>query len=224
MNTREYYESKAPHYGINAGRLWHIIDVLPNAPARILDIGCAGGELAQALKARGYRVWGTDISEKALEAAMPHLEGGFQFDLTDEQWPAELMMLRFDVIIASEVIEHLFDPLPFIERLKSLLASGGHLIVTTPNFSFWKNRFRILFGRFRYEKEGLLDFGHIRFFTLPTARELFERAGYRIEREHHYYPNLEHRRIGNLGPNLPGLLAYQLIFNLLDTGKLAHKS
>src|SRR3989344_4652874 len=83
----------------------------------------------------------------------------------------------------------------FLEKTKSLVTSGGYLIITTPNFLFWKNRLKMLFGNFRYEQKGLLDFGHIRFFTLKTAREVFSKAGFTIQQEQHFYPNLYKRRL-----------------------------
>ena len=168
--------------------------------------------MAKVLKEKGHTVWGIESSGQALEMARAHLERGYQLDVTESEWPSELMSRRFDVIIASEIIEHLFDPEPFIRRLLSLLASGGSLIVTTPNFLFWKNRLRMLGGKFQYEQQGILDFGHIRFFTLATARQLLNRVGLKVKREHHYYPNLEHRGLGRFGRFFPGIFAYQLIF------------
>lgn len=216
MKTNSHYEIKSSRYSINAGRMRHILDLMPDKQSKILDIGCAGGELARILKERGHHVLGADISAQALEVAAPHLEEGFAFDVADECWPEKLLAMRFDVIVASEIIEHLFEPELFIKNLHKILAPNGRVIVTTPNFLFWKNRFRMLFGRFQYEKMGILDFGHIRFFTLETTRQTFCDAGFQITREHHYYPNLEHRALGHFGRYLPGFFAYQLIFQLMS--------
>jgi hypothetical protein len=88
------------------------------------------------------------------------------------------------------------------------------MIITTPNFLFWKNRLKMLFGIFRYEEKGLLDFGHIRFFALDTARTAFQKAGLRISREAHLYPNLSFRGLNFLGRFFSGFFAYQMIFLL----------
>lgn len=214
MKTDIYYKTKAISYGMSAGRMKHILDLLPGKPSAVLDIGCAGGTLAQTLKERGYRVWGVDISDEAIRSASPYLEQGFAFDVTDEYWPEELMGKKFDVVIASEIIEHLFEPEQFLKKLHRILAPNGSIIITTPNFLFWKNRLRMLMGKFKYEQQGLLDFGHIRFFTLDTARQAFKNTGFKIIKEHHYYPNLEHRGIEELGQYLPRIFAYQFIFKI----------
>ena len=223
MKTDAYYETKAPNYGMSAGRLQHILDLMPTTSGSVLDIGCAGGILARALQERAHQFGGVNISREAILVAQPYLERGFVFDVADQDWPEELTIMKFDTIVASEIIEHLFDPEQFLKKFRRLMAPGGKIIITTPNFLFWKNRFRMLLGRFCYEKEGLLDFGHIRFFTVIAARESFAKSGLSIEQEHHYYPNLEHRGMGKLGQYLPGLFAYQLIFllsNEKNNGKL----
>ena len=55
---------------------------------------------------------------------------------------------RYDVIIASEIIEHVFDTDFFIEELKRILKPNGRIIITTPNMHFAANRLLFLMGKF----------------------------------------------------------------------------
>ncbi len=188
-----------------------VLSLIPEVSSNILEIGCGQGELAQELKNLGHLVTGIDISEEALKEAKPFLVKSFAFDV-DQPWPKDLCNMRFDMVIASEVIEHLFDTNHFLQQLHGLLHANGSLIITTPNFLFWKNRLKMLLGKFQYEEKGLLDFGHIRFFTITTARKKLQENRFKIERETHFYPNLYQRGLNWLGVLFPGFFAYQMIF------------
>ena len=158
---------------------------------------------------------GIDISSIALDEAKPYLFNSFCFDIQQNDWPTELLEQKFDLVIASEVIEHIFQPSDFLQKAKLLINQRGSLIITTPNFLFWKNRLKMLFGKFRYEEKGLLDFGHIRFFTIETAREIFHKTGFIIQREQHFCPNLYKRKLNFLGRIFPEFFAYQFGFRLV---------
>lgn len=214
MDIRKFYD-KAVYYSVNSGRKERILQLIPDGVKNILDIGCGPGVLAKELKSRGYLVTGTDVSEKALTLAREHLFSGYSFNIEEENWPVDLMNQNFDLIIAAEIIEHLFEAKEFLKKIRSLLSEDSHVIITTPNFVFWRNRLKILAGKFKYEEKGILDFGHVRFFTLATVNELFDQAGLEVEEENHFFPNLYRRRyLSFLGKLWPGLFAYQLIFRL----------
>ncbi len=215
MEIKRFYEDKSVKYGINAQRKAKILDLIPQDTKVILDIGCAGGELARAIRPRGeIKIYGADISQKSLDVAKDVLDGSFCFNIEDDIWPSDLLGQKFDLIIASEVIEHLLLPEEFLKKLKPLLNPGGKIIITTPNFLFWKNRLKMLLGKFEYASEGLLDFGHIRFFTVKTVKETFRQCGLKIEKENNFYPNLYKRKLNFLGRLFPGFFAYQMIFIL----------
>src|SRR3989338_3372533 len=213
MNS-EYYNQKKNSYQLSGGRERILDKLIPDNTKTVLDIGCGSGDLARILQAKDKIVSGVDISPIALNMARPYLNDLFCFDIQLNEWPAELMEQKFDLIVASEVIEHIFQPSSFLEKAKSLIGKGGCLVITTPNFLFWKNRFKMLFGKFRYEQKGLLDFGHIRFFTLKTAREIFDKTDFIIQQEQHFYPNFYKRKLNFIGRIFPGLFAYQFGFRL----------
>lgn len=220
METKKFYENKSVKYGINAQRKAKILDLIPQDAKTVLDIGCAGGELARAISSqREIKIYGVDISQKSLDLAKDVLDGSFCFNIEDDIWPSNLLDKKFDLIIASEVIEHLLSPAEFLEKIKTLVVPGGKVIITTPNFLFWKNRLKMLLGKFEYTSEGLLDFGHIRFFTIKTASNIFQECGFKIEKENHFYPNLYRRKLNFLGIIFPGFFAYQFIFRLISQEK-----
>src|SRR3989344_1967503 len=213
MNS-EYYNQKKNNYQLSGGRVRILDKLIPNNIKTVLDIGCSSGDLARILKTKNMIVSGVDISPVALDVARPYLNDSFCFDIQLDEWPVKLMGQKFDLIVASEVIEHVFQPSDLLEKVKLLIGKGGCLIITTPNFLFWKNRFKMLFGKFRYEQKGLLDFGHIRFFTLKTAIEIFNKTGFIIQQEQHFYPNLYKRKLNFIGRIFPGFFAYQFGFRL----------
>lgn len=214
MDSKTYYNNKASSYKTNSVREERIISLIPTEIKTILDIGCGRGNLAQTLTDKGYVVSGIDISDEALADVRNILKDSFCFNVEDKQWPDTIMNKRYDLIIISELIEHIFSPEELLQKARNLMSDGGYMIITTPNFLFWKNRLRMLGGIFQYEEKGLFDFGHIRFFTYPTIKKLFLEMDLRVVRENHFYPNLYKRGLGFLGQMMPGLFAYQMIFLL----------
>lgn len=215
MKNFEYYDQKKDSYRLSGGRERILRKLIPDNAKKVLDVGCGSGGLAKILQAKGKTVFGADISSTALDQAKLHLNGSFCFDVQKDDWPEELMEKKFDLVIASEVIEHIFQPSDFLEKAKSLISKEGSLIITTPNLLFWKNRLKMLFGKFRYQEKGLLDFGHIRFFTIKTTRDMFSKAGFKIEQEEHFCPNLYKRKLNFIGKIFPGFFAYQFGFRLV---------
>ena len=179
MNV-SHYEKKSINYGIGRTRLSRILKLAgPVHGKRVLDIGCAKGYLGKIFKDQGNYVAGVELSEQAAREARKNVDAVYSFNL-EEKWPEEISNQKFDVIIMGEVIEHLFDPEKVLQKIRSIMSAEGSLIITTPNFMTWTNRVRFLFGKFRYEDQGMFDFGHIRFFTYDFLREVVRKAGLEI--------------------------------------------
>ena len=107
-------------------------------PKTILDVGCAQGTLALLLAEAGYSVVANDLRTDFLDYARSRYEtGDIQFV------PGNVFELKleqkFDLVFANQIIEHLVYPMNFLRQLSGLLNPGGHIIVTTPNHSYFKN-------------------------------------------------------------------------------------
>src|SRR5262249_48334060 len=102
---------------------------------RVLEVGSGLGYLTYALAQEGFDAAGIDVSQAAVDAARRTFG-----DLYRCAPPGELAFdtsVRWDAVVATELIEHLPDPVSTMRGLLSLLAPGGELIVTTPNKSFF---------------------------------------------------------------------------------------
>ena len=125
-----------PLHEINPLRLNYIDERVGLSDRDVVDVGCGGGLLSEAMAQRGARVTGIDLSPDALSVAKLHaLETGVNVDyqqiaveqLADEQ-PESV-----DLITCLEVLEHVPDPAATINACARLLRPGGHMIVSTIN-------------------------------------------------------------------------------------------
>ena len=121
---------------VNPFRLDYIQKTTPVANKKVLDVGCGGGILSEALCREGALVTGIDMSEQAIEAAKSHMQIS-ELQITylckaAEQF-AEKNSNQFDIITCMELIEHIPNPLSLIEACSHMLKQGGHLFLSTLN-------------------------------------------------------------------------------------------
>jgi 2-polyprenyl-6-hydroxyphenyl methylase/3-demethylubiquinone-9 3-methyltransferase len=125
-----------PLHEINPLRLEWINALIPLAGKRVLDVGCGGGILAEAIAKKGANVKGIDLSEKALKVAELHsLESGVQVNY--ELIAAEALAAReagqYDVVTCMEMLEHVPDPSAIVQACATLVKPGGRLFFSTLN-------------------------------------------------------------------------------------------
>jgi 2-polyprenyl-6-hydroxyphenyl methylase/3-demethylubiquinone-9 3-methyltransferase len=103
---------------------------------RVLDVGCGGGILAEAMADRGARVVGIDLAEGPLEVARLHaLESRIEVDyrLAAAEAVAESEPGAFDVVTCMELLEHVPDPAATLAACARLVKPGGHVFLSTLN-------------------------------------------------------------------------------------------
>lgn len=148
----------------------------------VLDVGCGQGSLAAEIADLGYEVWGIEQDAYAAQRAAARIDCVVHADLTDaEAVRARLDGQRFQRIVFSDVLEHVYDPLTVLRSYLDYLAPDGRVLISLPNVVNWQTRLAFLFGRFTYQDSGVLDRTHIRFFTFKTAVDMVRRAGLEVE-------------------------------------------
>lgn len=126
-----------PLHQINPLRLTWIDDLVPLAGKRVLDIGCGGGILADAMARKGAEVLGIDLAGKALKVAQLHaLEAqttGVSYREVSAETLAEEQPESFDVVTCMEMLEHVPDPSSVVRACAALVKPGGHVFFSTIN-------------------------------------------------------------------------------------------
>jgi 2-polyprenyl-6-hydroxyphenyl methylase/3-demethylubiquinone-9 3-methyltransferase len=123
-------------HDINPLRLGYVQRAVPLAGKEVLDVGCGGGILSEAMALAGAKVLGIDMGEEPLKVAELHtLETGVEVDyrrLPVEQLAAE-RPASFDVVTCMEMLEHVPDPGSVIDACARLVRPGGHVFLSTLN-------------------------------------------------------------------------------------------
>ncbi|MEA2176974.1 MAG: hypothetical protein QOG77_271 [Solirubrobacteraceae bacterium] len=159
-----------------------LIEGVPHG-ARVLDVGCAAGHLAQALRdGRGASVLGLEPDPVAADAARRRGVEVVEGSVEDPAVRARIAG-PFDALVLGDVLEHLADPWAALGALTGVLRPGGTAVVSLPNAAHWTVRRALLCGRFPREDHGLFDRTHLRWFTLADARALVTGAGLDVVRE-----------------------------------------
>jgi 2-polyprenyl-3-methyl-5-hydroxy-6-metoxy-1,4-benzoquinol methylase len=199
-------------------------------PSRILDLGCSDAALAEQLRVHGHRVTGVDRKEHPgttdrLEAFVTgDLDNGIPDAVGDD----------YDMVLAADVLEHVREPEQLLADARHRLRRGGSVVTSVPNFGHWYPRLRVALGRFDYDRRGILDRDHIRFFTRRSFERLARRTGFVVRRREAVGLPLEiadrggdgaavtdgglgrvARAVDRLGLSMaPNLFAYQFLFEL----------
>jgi len=126
-----------PLHEINPLRLAHIERLAGGlAGKRVLDVGCGGGILAEAMAAKGARVTGIDLADKPLKVAMLHrMESGsdVEYRLVSAEALAAEEPGAFDIVTCMEMLEHVPDPPSTVRACAALVRPGGMVFFSTLN-------------------------------------------------------------------------------------------
>jgi SAM-dependent methyltransferase len=153
---KQYHDVETSHWWFKARRKY-LLRLLKNAPknSKILDIGCSSGIFLKDLEAQGFNMqnlYGIDISGNAVKNCHKNgIQNAFVMDaqhITLEQ--------KFDIIVASDCLEHLEDEKKALENWKNLLAPGGKMYVFVPAFqSLWSHHDVVNMHYRRYTRKEL---------------------------------------------------------------------
>lgn len=144
----------------------------------VVDIGCADGHVARALRSKNCRIVALD-QHPISDATVVDLF--VQANLDEATLPA--VIGEADYVLLLDVIEHLREPEVFAEELRRIMAknSNSRLLISTGNIAFCVQRLTLLLGQFNYGPRGILDLTHTRLFTFRSLSRLLRNAGFIIE-------------------------------------------
>jgi 2-polyprenyl-6-hydroxyphenyl methylase/3-demethylubiquinone-9 3-methyltransferase len=193
-----------PLHAINPLRLDYVDQRAPLKGRTVLDIGCGGGLMAEAMASRGAKDTGIDLSEGALKVARLHLkESSRQVDyrhISAEALAAE-QPGHFDVITCLEMLEHVPDPGSVIRAIAAMLKPGGQVVFSTLNRTPKAFAMAILGGEYllRLIPAGTHEYAK---FIRPSELEAWAREASLAHRHStglHYNPLT---RVYRMGPGL----------------------
>jgi len=200
----------------------------------ILDVGCGNGYQMAPLAGR-HIIYGLDISGANVKKA---LSKGIRAQLHDVEDLFPFEDGFFDVVVCSELLEHLFFPEKVLKECYRVLKSSGAFILTVPNLYCLRNRLSILMGKGYNFIEYPRNQAHIRFFSLHGMNDFLEKTGFKVRhfRGQHFAMNFDwpfrliwYLHGGNRGlrqfiriatfgkkkPEIPGLVLQFNIFRFL---------
>ena len=170
--------------GINDPRHYFVRAITPKA--KVLDVGCACGDLGFALheKDESILIYGMEYDENSIAVAE-------QTNTYKHIWQADLNSFEagtyaehsqsFDFIIFGDVLEHLLNPAAVLEKFKALLKPTGAFLLSIPNIAHASIKANLLINHFDYTQVGLLDKTHLRFFTFRSIAKLLSELGLEIK-------------------------------------------
>ena len=138
---------------------------------RILDTGCGHGFFLEVAKEKGWEVFGTELSDKAIKDCESKGIQMLKGSLTDDSFEENF----FDIIISIEFLEHISHPVQYASQIKRLLRPGGQVYITTPNFN------SLLRYKLKSEYDVISYPNHLTYFTTNTLKRLFENQGFKTK-------------------------------------------
>lgn len=161
-----------------------IYGLVPANAMNILDLGCADGSLAAALKQENPARWtaGVEYSETLARRAAERLDQVLQGDLNRPELLQALGERKFDCVICADVLEHLQQPAQLLQHLQAHLTPDACVIVSLPNIRHLSAFIAIFWqGNFPRRQRGIFDDTHLRWFTLRDGEQLLVDAGLKVE-------------------------------------------
>ena len=164
-----------------AGRKGHarpdVLALVPASARTVLDVGCGEGVFGASLEARGTRVTGIELDERAAEVAARRLSR--VLSLPAEEAVGSLDS-RPEVVVLADVLEHLADPATVLRALRAALAPGGLLVFSVPNATHASVLGGAFRGRWDRELEGIVADDHRTYAGRKGWTALLAACGFRV--------------------------------------------
>lgn len=162
----------------NGGSAAAVLARMVEPGQRVLELGTGPGTVTRILHDKGCKVTGVEMDPDTLATCAPFCERTLQANLEDPLWWQLLEGEKFEVIICADVLEHLRDPKHLLEKLPAFLMEGGCVLMSLPNASHLTIVASLLGGRFPYQKNGLLDNTHLKFYGREDLDALLRECGF----------------------------------------------
>jgi SAM-dependent methyltransferase len=169
-------ELKADSFALYLGRQLHAL----TGGGRLLDFGCGWGNYLAGARAAGFDALGLEVDSAKIDFVRQHGFDAIQADLLDGTLAAD----SFDAVIAQQVFEHLYDPVPHLVELRRILKPGGVLFLSVPNYGGLAAKIK---GA-RWDM--IAPVGHVRYFTRRTLTKFLVDHGFAVIRKR-YIPRFE---------------------------------
>jgi 2-polyprenyl-6-hydroxyphenyl methylase/3-demethylubiquinone-9 3-methyltransferase len=169
-----------------------ILELAGELPAgtRVLDVGCGNGYFLGQFLRRGCVGVGIDLSETGIAIARDaYPQARFEVLAADDALLDSLREAPFDIVLSTEVVEHLYDPRAYARGCLTALKPGGRFICSTPYHGYLKNLVIAAAGKWDSHASPLWDGGHIKLWSRESLSTLFVETGFQ---------NLQFRGAGRL--------------------------
>lgn len=142
---------------------------------KILDVGCGAGFIAKILMDKGNEVTAVDLQESTIKQAR-------KLGVKAIRARAQALPFKddaFDIVIMPEVIEHFVETDEALRELRRVTRPGGNVIITTPNFTSFRDRILVLFGHMPAYS---MHVDHVKFFNKRRLRNAMEGVGLSVKK------------------------------------------
>lgn len=153
---------------------------LVGSKKNVLELGASTGYITKIISQNENIVSIVEYDKEDAKVASKFADKTYVGSLEDENF-LKTIKGKYDVVVASDVLEHLKNPELALKYIKKLLKNDGVLITSLPNIACWSMRKDLFFkGFFEYSESGLLDKTHLRFFTYHSFQNFLMAEGYKI--------------------------------------------
>jgi len=200
-----------------------ITDFIASSENNILDVGCGCAPISSEI-AGDNKIVGIDLSESALRKAS---QKGINCIITGIEDRLPFKDKKFDFVLLTEVLEHIFDPISLLKEIHRVLKDGGVVVCSVPNTSFILNRFVFLFTGLINDctaQDRLVDnisniSEHIRIIPPKLLKRLLADSGFSVSKIDYWFPDrfvkMPFRRLNFLASIIKGLRLHKVFPDLI---------